>query len=156
MCISRSKLRFHMPVNQVIKCMKERGYITYDKNNKIRPISKGNYTPLEDVIVNHFRSVWLGLKNFYSGSTNRSHLQYIHYLLHMSCAMTLAHRHRSSTTKIMKKHGKKLEIMDKTVNPPRKITSFPYQTKWKISDRKWQCAKRFKDPFCIQSNQVSK
>ena len=154
---STPRLRFHMPVNQVIKRMKERGYITYDKNNKIRPISKGSYTPLEDaVIVNHFRSVWLGLKNFYSGSTNRSHLQYIHYLLHISCAMTLAHRHRSSTSKIMKKHGKRLEIMDKNVNPPRRITSFPYQTKWKVSDRKWQCAKGFKDPFRIYSNRVSK
>jgi group II intron reverse transcriptase/maturase len=154
---STPTLRFHMPVDQVIKRMKERGYITYDKNNKIRPISKGSYTPLEDaVIVNHFRNVWLGLKNFYSGSTNRSHLQYIHYLLHISCAMTLAHRHRSSTSKIMKKYGKRLEIMDKTVNPPKRVTSFPYQTKWKVSDRKWQCAKRFKDPFRIYANRVSK
>jgi group II intron reverse transcriptase/maturase len=150
-------LRFHLPVDQVIKRMKERGYITYDKNNKIRPISKGSYTPLEDVIiVNHFRSVWLGLKNFYSGSTNRSHLQYIHYLLHISCAMTLAHRHRSSTSKIMKKHGKRLEIMDNNVNPPQRVTAFPYQSKWKVSDRKWQCATKFKDPFRMYSNRVSK
>jgi Type II intron maturase/Reverse transcriptase (RNA-dependent DNA polymerase) len=99
-------LRFQMPVDKVIKRMKERGYITYDKNNKVRPISKSSYTQLEDVIiVNHFKSVWLGL-----------HLQYIHYLLHISCAMTLAHRHRSSVKKILKKHGKRLEIIDKTGN----------------------------------------
>jgi hypothetical protein len=127
-----------MPVDKVIKRMKERGYITYDKNNKVRSISKSSYTRLEDaIIVNHFRSVWLGLKNFYSGSSNRSHLQYIHYLLHISCAMTLAHRHRSSVKKIMKKHGKRLEIIDKTVSPPKRITVFPYQTKWKVTDRKW-------------------
>lgn len=109
-------LSFQMPVDKVIKRMKERGYITYDKKNKVRPISKSSYTQLEDaIIVNHFRSVWLGLKNFYCGSSNRSHLQYIHYLLHISCAMTLAHRHRSSVKKIMKKHGKRLEIIDKTV-----------------------------------------
>jgi len=131
-------LRFQMPVDKVIKQMKERGYITYDKNNKVRSISKSSYTRLEDaIIVNHFRSVWLGLKNFYSGSSNRSHLQYIHYLLHISCAMTLAHRHRSSVKKIMKKHGKRLEIIDKTVSPPKRITAFPYQTKWKVADRKW-------------------
>jgi len=154
---SRPTLRFHMPVDQVIKRMKERGYITYNKNNKVRPISKSSYTPLEDVvIVNHFRSVWLGINNFYSGSSNRSHLQYIHYLLHISCAMTLAHRHRSSTKKIMKKHGKRLEIMDKNVVPPRKITAFPYQTQWRVADRKWQCAKSFKDPFRMYSNRVSK
>ena len=154
---SSPKLRFHLPVNQVIKHMYERGYITYTKNNKIRPISKRSYTTLEDVvIVNHFRSVWLGLNNFYSGSTNRSHLQYIHYLLHISCAMTLAHRHRLSVNKIMKKHGKRLEIMDKTVTPYKRLTEFPYQTKWKVSDRKWQYARGFKDPFRIYSNRVSK
>jgi hypothetical protein len=138
------KSNFQMPVDQVIKRMKERGYITYDKNNKVRPISKASYTQLEDaLIVNHFRKVWLGLKNFYSGSSNRSHLQYIHYLFHISCAMTLAHRHRSSVKKIMKKHGKRLEIMDKTVSPPKRITAFPYEKKWKIADRKWQCARPF-------------
>lgn len=153
---STPKLRFHLPQDLVIKRLKERGYITYS-DHKIRPISKSSYTPLEDaIIVNHFKSVWLGLWNFYSGSTNRSHLQYIHYLLHISCAMTLAHRHRSSSTKIFKKHGKKLEIMDKTNDPPKVITSFPYQTSWKYSDRKWHCAKSFKDPFRIYANRVSK
>jgi retron-type reverse transcriptase len=141
---SQPTLRFQMPLDQVIKRMKERGYIIYDKNNKVRPISKASYSQLEDaLIVNHFRILWLGLKNFYSGSSNRSELQYIHYLLHISCAMTLAHRHRSSVKKIMKKHGKRLEIMDKTLSPSKKITAFPYQTKWKVADRKWQCARLF-------------
>jgi hypothetical protein len=138
------KYSFQIPVDKVIKRMKERGYITYDKNNKVRPISKASYTQLEDaLIVNHFRKVWLGLKNFYSGSSNRSHLQYIHYLLHISCAMTLAHRHRSSVKKIMKKHGKQLKIVDQTVSPSKRITAFPYETKWKLADRKWQCARHF-------------
>ena len=142
-------LRFHLPIDKVTKRLYERGYITY-KNNKIRPISKGSYTPLEDaVIVNHFKSVWLILFNFYSGCTNRSHLQYIHYLLHMSCAMTLAHRHRSSSNKIFKKYGKRLEIMDKSGNIEKVIAYFPYCTSWKISDKKWQSGQTFKDPFTI-------
>lgn len=149
-------LRFQVPIDQVTKRLKERGYITYN-NNKVRPISKSSYTPLKDeVIVNHFKSVWLGLWNFYSGCTNRSQLQYIHYLLHMSCAMTLAHRHRSTSSKIFQKHGKQLMIMDKTGDFPKIITSFPYQTSWKTSDRKWQLAKNFKDPFTIYANRVSK
>lgn len=144
---STPRLRLQLPVDKVIKRLKERGYITY-VNNKVRPISKGSYTPLEDiVIVNHFKSVWLGLYNFYSGCTNRSHLQYIHYLLHMSCAMTLAHRHRLSSDKIFKKHGKRLEILDQNANPPKVLTAFPYHTSWKVSDKKWLLAKTFKDPF---------
>jgi nicotine oxidoreductase len=144
---STPTLRFQLPLDQVIKRLKERGYIT-GVNNKIRPISKSSYSSLEDaVIVNHFRSVWLGLFNFYSGSTNRSQLQYIQYLLHLSCAMTLAHRHRLSSTKIFKKHGKRLEIIDKTETPSKVVAAFPYQTSWKYSDRKWHYGKRLKDPF---------
>jgi len=153
---STPTLRFQLPVEKVIQRLHERGYLAYVKN-KIRPISKGSYTPLEDVvIVNHFKSVWLGLFNFYSGCTNRSHLQYIHYLLHMSCAMTLAHRHRSASSKIFKKHGKRLEIMDQTGVPAKVRASFPYHTSWKVSDRKWQTAKTFKDPFTIYANRVSR
>ena len=153
---SPSMLRFHVPIDQVTKQLHEHGYITYI-NNRIRPISKSSYTTLEDaVIVNHFRSVWLGLFNFYSGCTNWSHLQYIHYLLHMSCAMTLAHRHRSSSNKIFKKHSKRLIIWDKGSNNQKIIASFPYHTSWKISDRKWQSAKNFKDPFTIYANWVSR
>jgi len=149
-------LRFQLPVDRIIKRLKERGYVT-QMNNKWRPISKSGYTPLEDeIIVRHFQSVWRGLLNFYSGSTNWSHLQYIHYLLHMSCAMTLAHRHRSSSNKIFKKHGKRLEIWDKTGDTPKVITYFPYKTSWKIGERKWQTSKKFRDPFTIYANRVSK
>lgn len=149
-------LRFQVPIDQVTKRLYERGYITYI-NNKIRPTSKSSYTTLEDiVIVNHFRSVWLGLFNFYSGSTNRSHLQYIHYLLHMSCAMTLAHRHRSSSNQIFKKHGKRLEILEIQGDSRKVVSSFPYHTSWKVSDKKWQSAKKFKDPFTIYPNRVSR
>jgi len=153
---STPRLRFQVPVDKVLKRLNERGYITY-LNNKVRPVSKRSYTPLEDeVIVNHFKSVWTGLLNFYSGTTNWSHLQYIHYLLHMSCAMTLAHRHRSSSNKIFKKHGKRLEIMDKTGDTVKVIAYFPYRTSWKVSDQKWQYAKILKDPFTIYANRVSR
>lgn len=145
-------LRFQIPINNILKRLKERGYITY-KNDKWRPISKKGYTPLEDdVIVRHFSSVLRGLLNFYSGATDWSHLQYIHYILHMSCAMTLAHRHRLTSNKIFKKHGKRLEIVDKTVNPPKTLAYFPYRKSWKATDRKWLVAKEFLDPFTIYAN----
>lgn len=153
---SPPKLRCHVPVEKVLKRLKERGYIDHE-NNKIRPVSKRSYTPLEDkVIVRHFKSVWLGLLNFYSGATNRSHLQYIHYLLHMSCAMTLAHRHRSSSKKIFKKHGKRLEIKDETEKITKVVAYFPYHTSWKVSDKNWLTAKELKDPFTIYANRVSR
>ena len=128
------RLRFDVPVAKVIKRYVERGYLKQLKNTT-RPISKGSYTVLEDhVIVSHYRRIWLGLLNYYSGCTNRGRLQYIHYLLHMSCAMTLGHRHRMSCSKIFKKHGKTLEIK---IPDTDKTVSFPYKMSWKLSERRW-------------------
>jgi group II intron reverse transcriptase/maturase len=153
---SPPQLRFHIPLDTIRKRLFERGYITYS-NNKWRPISKKSYSTLEDdVIVLHFSSVWRGISNFYSGATNLSKLQYIHYLLHMSCAMTLAHRHRSTSSKIFKKHGKRLEIRRMESDNEKVIAYFPYRTEWKVGNRRWQCAKNFRDPFSIYANRVSK
>ena len=149
-------LRFDIPVKQIVKRLHERGYITFEKN-KVRPLSKSSYTTLEDiVIVNHFKSVWLGLETFYSGTTNFSNLQYIHYLLHTSCAMTLAHRHRLSSRKIFQKHGKRLEIQGIKNGKKEIVTYFPYRTSWNSLDRKWYKAKILRDPFQIYANRVSK
>ena len=128
------QLRFDIPVNKITKRYVERGYLKQLKD-RVRPISKASYSVLEDhVIVSHYRSVWFGLLNYYSGCTNRGRLQYIHYLLHISCAMTLGHRHRKSISKIFAKHGKTLSV--KIPNTDKKV-SFPYKTSWKLSERKW-------------------
>lgn len=133
------KLRFDIPVAEITKRYVDRGYLK-QLPTKVRPISRGSYTVLEDhVIVSHYRSIWLGLFHYYSGCTNRGRLQYIHYLLHMSCAMTLGHRHRISCVKIFKKHGKTLSV--KIPNTDRTV-SFPYKTNWKLSERRWSLGKR--------------
>jgi group II intron reverse transcriptase/maturase len=129
----QSQLRFDLPVAKVTQRYVQRGYLKR-LTDRVRPISRGSYTVLEDhVIVSHYRSVWLGLLNYYSGCTNRSRLQYIHYLLHMSCAMTLGHRHRLSCSKIFKKHGKTLTVK---IPHTEKTVSFPYKTSWKLSERR--------------------
>jgi retron-type reverse transcriptase len=131
-------LRFDIPVAEVTKRLSDKGYLKPLKK-AIRPISKASYTVLEDqVIVSHYRSLWLGILNYYSGCTNRGRLQYIHYLLHMSCAMTLGHRHKMSCTKIFKKHGKELKIK---IPDTEKTISFPYKTKWGLNEKKWQVKK---------------
>lgn len=137
------QLRFDIPVAEVTKRYAERGYFKQLPKG-VRPISRGSYTVLEDhVIVSHYRSLWLGLLNYYSGCTNRGRLQYIHYLLHMSCAMTLGHRHRMSCSKIFQKHGKTLKVKIKDTN---KTISFPYKTSWKINERRWLRGKKVELP----------
>lgn len=132
------QLRFDIPVTKVTQRYADRGYFKKLKEG-VRPISRASYTVLEDhVIINHYRNLWLGLLSYYSGCTNRGRLQYIHYLLHTSCAMTLGHRHRMSCSEIFKKHGKTLSIK---VPHTEKTVSFPYKTNWKISERKWLVGK---------------
>ena len=145
------RLRFDIPMDSVLQKMEERGYIKKLVKGH-RSISKASYTPLEDIaIVKHFAQVWRGLSNYYSGCTNLSKLQYIHYLLHVSCAMTLSHRHRSSTTKIFAKHGKTLKVSNGNIS-----TSFPYRKEWSIKKRKWKNKQEFADPFQIYANRISR
>ena len=147
------QLRFDIPVNKIIDRYEKRGYLKRLPNN-VRPISRSSYTVLEDhVIVSHFRNLWLGILNYYSGCTNRGRLQYIHYLLHMSCAMTLGHRHRMSCSKIFRKHGKTLTIK---VPHSEKTVSFPYKTSWKIKERKWLRGKQVMIPTYHYANLISR
>lgn len=145
------QLRFDLPVTQIINRYAERGYVK-KLTKAIRPISKASYTVLEDhVIVNHYRSLWLGLLNYYSGCTNRSRLQYIHTLLHMSCAMTLGHRHRISCSNVFKKYGKDL----KTKISTGKTVTFPYKTTWRLNERKWLLGKKVIMPINRYANLIS-
>jgi group II intron reverse transcriptase/maturase len=147
------ELRFDIPVARIEQRYVDRGYLKRT-NKGIRPISRGSYTCLEDhVIVSHYRSVWLGIKNYYSGCTNRGRLQYLHYLLHMSCAMTLGHRHRMSASKIFKKHRKKLEIK---IPDTDRTVSFPYEKKWKLSDKRWLSMTGITPPTHKYANRIAR
>lgn len=96
-------------MDSILKQMEDNGYVK--KSGKgYRSTSKAHYTILEDrLIVEHFAQVWRKLVNYYSGCTN---LKYIYSLLYISCAMTLSHRHRSTTKKIFSKHRKTLQVFD--------------------------------------------
>ena len=147
------QLRFDIPVKKVTEDYAKRGYLKQLKD-RIRPISRAPYSVLEDhVIVNHYRKIWFGLLNYYSGCTNRSRLQYIHYLLHMSCAMTLGHRHRVSGSKIFRKHGKFLTVK---IPHTEKTVSFPYKTSWKLNERRWLCGKQVFPPAYHYANLVAR
>lgn len=146
-------LRFDIPVAEVTQKLSNKGYLKKLKNG-IRPISKVSYSVLEDhVIVSHYRSLWLSILHYYSGCTNRGRLQYIHYLLHMSCAMTLGHRHRMSCTKIFKKHGKELKIK---ISNTDKTISFPYKTKWGLNEKKWLLGRKVLFTIDRYANTVSR
>ena len=139
------KLRLNVPVTKVTQRYIKLDYLK-KLPDKIRPISKAFYTVLEDhVIISHYRKIWLRFFHYYSGCTNRRQLQYIHSLLHISCAMTLAHRHRTSCSKIFKKHGKSLTVK---ILYKKKTVSFSYKTNWKKNERRWLLGRN----ICISTN----
>lgn len=146
-------LRFDIPIEKLMTKLIDRGYVMRNEKG-IRPISKHSYASLEDqVIISHFRSVWLGLSNYYAGCTSLKRLQYIHYLLKISCAMTLGHRHQMSISKIFAKYQKELTVRIGNTN---KTVCFPNRTNWSIKERKWLINVNFKDPFTIFANRISK
>jgi group II intron reverse transcriptase/maturase len=146
-------LRFDVPVDKLMIKLIERGYVTRNKKG-IRPISKNSYVSLEDhAIIEHFRSVWVGLANYYSGCTSLKRLQYIHYLLKFSCAMTLGHKHRMNIRKVFAKYQEELTAK---VGNTGKTVCFPNRTNWSVKERKWLIKLKFKDPFTIFANRISR
>lgn len=150
------ELRFDVPVAKVTNRYAEKGYLKKLKT-KVRPISKANYAVLEDhVIVSHYRSVWQGIEQYYSGCTNLGRLQYIHYLLHMSCAMTLGHRHRLSVSKVFKKYKKELRVKVPAQDKEEKYITFPIRTNWSKENRKWSRGIKLPFPSDHYKNTVSR
>ena len=138
------QIQFDLPQDLVISRLKEKGYIRII-NNKTRSISKCDYTCLEDhVIVLHFRLLYLGISEYYSGITKRKRIQYIHYLLKMSCAMTLGHKHRKSCTKIFKQYGKTLLV---PLPNKKGSVNYPNITSWSLSEKHWKKGKKFGNTF---------
>lgn len=140
----KSQLRFDIPVKKITQRCIDLGYIKQLKN-KIRPISKASYSVLEDhIIVSHYHKLWSGIDKYYSGCTNRKRLQYIHHLLHMSCAMTLGHRHRKTCSRIFKERGQSL--LTKLPNTNKSV-SFSFNTNLRSSNKKWHLGEDLRNPL---------
>ena len=122
-------------VKNLIKKYTEKGYFLLTKEG-VRPISRGLYVSFQDhIIVSHYRSMILRLLNHYSGCTRPGRIQYIQYLLQMSCAMTLGHRHRVSSSKVFHKYGKNLSVK---VENTTSIIDMRLKTQLFFSDKMWK------------------
>lgn len=134
---TKPQLQFDIPIDLILKQMQKNGYIIKLTNsNDYRSISNVSYTILTDrVVLEHFKSIWIKLINYYSGGTNFIKLQYIQCFLCISCAMTLSHKHRSTNKKIFVKYEKILNVLTVSLK-----TQFPYQ-------RNWQTKCKFVEPF---------
>nr|YP_011026330.1 maturase K [Dudleya farinosa]WQN00324.1 maturase K [Dudleya farinosa] len=73
------------------------------------PISKPAWTDLADSdIIDRFVWICRNLSHYYSGSSNKKSFYRIKYILRLSCARTLARKHKSTVRSFLKKLGSDL------------------------------------------------
>lgn len=108
------------PISKLIEKLRDRKYCRKD----FEPTRVGRLihdTPTQ--IVNHFKLLWLGIRNYYSISSNFCSLNRVYYILFYSCVLTLASKLRLRTKKkVINKFGKYLTITD---DFGKLLTSFP-------------------------------
>nr|Q9MSA7.1 RecName: Full=Maturase K; AltName: Full=Intron maturase [Cephalotaxus fortunei]AAF77113.1 maturase [Cephalotaxus fortunei] len=74
-----------------------------------RPISRLSWTSLsDDDILDRFDRIWINLFHYYSGSINKDSLYHIKYILLLSCAKTLACKHKSTIRLVREEPGSEL------------------------------------------------
>nr|ANA05083.1 maturase K [Heliamphora nutans] len=73
------------------------------------PISKPIWTDLSDSdIIERFGRIYRNLSHYYSGSLRKMSLYRIKYILRLSCARTLARKHKSTVRSFLKRLGSEL------------------------------------------------
>lgn len=73
------------------------------------PISKPAWADLSDSdILDRFGRICRNLSRYYSGSSKKKSLYQIKYILRLSCARTLARKHKSTVRAFLKRLGSEL------------------------------------------------
>lgn len=102
------RLKLMIPMRDLIKHLKNKGFC----NEYGFPIAKLQYTSKDDFeIVRTYKRILQDINDYYSGVSYQNPLYQIDYILRYSCAKTLAHKHKSTCSKMFKKYGKELRIM---------------------------------------------
>lgn len=115
---AQSRLNFSVPLEMLVLRFADRGFFHKAKWGKeIRYVGRRQDKWLflnSDVeVVRRFNSVLYGVRNYYSGSTQKSVLSRFRHLMLKSCALTLAHRNKkTSSWWAFNKYGRNLCIKD--------------------------------------------
>nr|ALL29015.1 maturase K [Lophiocarpus polystachyus] len=86
------------------------------------PISKSAWTDLSDSdIIDRFGRICRNLSHYYSGSSRKKSLYRIKYILRVSCARTLARKHKSTVRAFLKRLGS--EFLEEFFTEEEKVLS---------------------------------
>jgi len=149
---SRRTLSFMTELNIPLKEKIERFLfdkkIVEFKNGALSPIKRNGLVNLTDLeIISTYNSELRGLCNYYNIASNFSCLNYFSYLMEYSCLKTLAAKHKSKISKIVKKFRDK-----------KGSWCIPYETKKgkkRMYFAKYQNCKKTKYPNDIKDNQLA-
>ena len=141
-------LKLMVPVQRLITRLKLKGL----SNGEGNPTSMAAWTVQEDWhIVNAYNALIRGLMNYYSMTDYPNTMRRVYYILRMSCAKTLSHRHKmGSVAKAFTKYGKNLTVQAPKGTPEGKGKSISL-VPWDVNNfRRKKISLNLKDPFTIQ------
>nr|QVX27723.1 maturase K [Rheum nobile] len=112
------------------------------------PISKPAWADLSDSdIIRRFGRICRNLSHYYSGSSKKGSLYRIKYILRLSCARTLASKHKSTVRAFLKRLGS--EFLEEFFIKEEKVLSLILSRYSSISRRLYRVRIWYFDIFCI-------
>jgi group II intron reverse transcriptase/maturase len=115
----KTRVQLMIPIDRLVKKLSLKGLARPDGE----PKRWTRMIVFDDAhIINHMRSVYRGLANYYSFADNYGAMGRIYYIIKYSCMLTLVSKHKLRTKKQgFKKYGKDIEIR----KDDKLIASFP-------------------------------
>nr|YP_009569496.1 maturase K [Portulaca pilosa]QBC69444.1 maturase K [Portulaca pilosa]CBM40400.1 maturase K [Portulaca pilosa] len=112
------------------------------------PISKSVWTDLLDSdIIDRFGRISRNLSHYYSGSSRKKSLYRIKYILRLSCARTLARKHKSTVRAFLKRLGS--EFLEEFFTEEERVLSLILPRDSSISRGFYRGPIWYLDIFCI-------
>nr|SIP85503.1 maturase K [Campanula ekimiana] len=117
------------------------------------PISKSVWVDLSDSdIIDRFGRISRNLSHYHSGSSKKKSLSRIKYILQLSCARTLARKHKSTVRAFLKRFGS--ELLEEFFTSEEQVLSLTFPRASSISRRLYSERVWYLDISCI--NELAK
>nr|AAT65628.1 maturase K [Primula standleyana] len=112
------------------------------------PISKPVWADLSDSdIIDRFGRIYRNISHYYSGSSKKMNLYRIKYIIRLSCARTLARKHKSTVRSFLKRLGS--ELLEDFFLEEELIFSLTFQKASSTSGGLYRKRVWYLDIFCI-------
>nr|SIP85499.1 maturase K [Campanula exigua] len=112
------------------------------------PSSKGVWVDLSDSdIIDRFGRISRNLSHYYSGCSKKKSLSRIKYILQLSCATTLARKHKSTVRAFLKRFGS--ELLEEFFTAEEQVLSLTFPRASSLSHRLYSERVWYLDISCI-------